>query len=78
MQIINKTTIKKKKSNKSHTKMVKFIEFQENAGGGAGEDSQLQVGDLVRVVGIVAPFALRGVSIRGKMVLSRNPGYKTV
>ena len=30
----------------------------------------IQVRDLVRVVGIVAPFALRGFSIRGKFVLS--------
>ena len=39
---------------------------------------KLQVGDLVRVVGVVDPFAPWGVSIRGKIVLSRNPGYKTV
>ena len=30
----------------------------------------VQVRDLVRVVGIVAPFAPRGFSIRGKFVLS--------
>ena len=30
----------------------------------------VQVTDLVRVVGIVAPFAPRGFSIRGKFVLS--------
>ena len=30
----------------------------------------VQVRDLVRVVGIVAPFVLRGFSIRGKFVLS--------
>ena len=31
---------------------------------------KVQVRDLVRVMGIVAPFAPRGVSIRGKFVLS--------
>ena len=30
----------------------------------------VQVRDLVRVVGIVAPFASRGFSIRGKFILS--------
>ena len=30
----------------------------------------VQVRDLVRVVGIVSPFAPRGFSIRGKFVLS--------
>ena len=36
---------------------------------------KVQVRDLVRVVGIVVLFAPRGVSIRGKFVLSR-PGCK--
>ena len=57
----------------------------------AHPDVKVQVRDLVRVVGIVAPFAPMGrdrvgivegscgyrarrVSIRGKFVLSRNPG----
>ena len=30
----------------------------------------IQVRDLVRVVGVVAPFAPRGLSVRGKFVLS--------
>ena len=34
----------------------------------------VQVRDLVRVVGIVAPFAPRAFSIRGKFVLSRSRG----
>ena len=52
---------------------------------------KVQVRDLVRVVGIVAPFALRGSvfgensfyrapveeTCAGCLVLSRNPGYKT-
>ena len=38
---------------------------------------KIQVRDLVRVAGIVAAFVPRGISIRGKFVLSRNPGYKT-
>ena len=33
---------------------------------------KLQVRDLMRVVGMVAFFAPRDVSIRGKIVLSRN------
>ena len=36
-----------------------------------------QVQDLVRVVDIVAPFAPRGVNIRGAFILSRNSEYKT-
>ena len=35
---------------------------------------KLQVRDLVRVVGIVAPFATRGVAILGKFVLSSTSG----
>ena len=35
----------------------------------------VQVRDLVRVVGIVAPFAPRGFSIWGKFVLSSSRGY---
>ena len=35
---------------------------------------KLQVRDLVRVVGIVAPFAPRGVSIREEFVLSNPMG----
>ena len=37
----------------------------------------VQIRDLVRVVGIVVPFAPRGISIRRKFVLSSNPGYTT-
>ena len=36
----------------------------------ASPEVNLQVRDLVRVVGIVAPFAPRAFSIRGKFVLS--------
>ena len=35
-----------------------------------GEPDKVQIWDLVRVVGIVAPFGPRGVGIRGKFVLS--------
>ena len=36
---------------------------------------KVQVLDLLRVVGIVAPFAPWGISIQGKFVLSRNPRF---
>ena len=68
--------------------MILFIEFQENAGDGRrgysakrSSDPELtnpevkaQVRDLVGVVGIVNPFALRGVNIPGKLVLSSPRG----
>ena len=37
-------------------------------------ESKVQVRDLVRVVGIVAPFAPRGVGTRGKFLLSSSSG----
>ena len=40
----------------------------------AKRNVKLQVWDLVRIVGIVAPFATRGVGIRGKFVLSSPMG----
>ena len=36
---------------------------------------KVQVRDLVRVVGIVGPFAQWGVSIQGKFVLSSPKGF---
>ena len=38
----------------------------------------VQVRDLVRVVGIVAPFASRGFSIRGKFVLSTGQAKSSI
>ena len=38
---------------------------------------KVQVRDLVRVVGIVAPFGPRGAVFGKKLFLSRNPGYQT-
>ena len=40
----------------------------------AHPDVKVQVRDLVRVVGIVAPFAPMGASTRGKFVLSSPRG----
>ena len=40
----------------------------------ANLEDKVQIWDLVRVVGIVAPFAPRGFSIRGKLVLSSPRG----
>ena len=40
----------------------------------AHPDVKVQVRDLVRVVGIVSPFAYMGASTRGKFVLSRPRG----
>ena len=40
----------------------------------AHTDVKVQVRDLVRVVGIVAPFAPMGASTRGKFVLSSPRG----
>ena len=37
-----------------------------------------QIRDLVRVVGIVAPFARRGFSIRGKFVLSIGQAKRSI
>ena len=40
----------------------------------AYHDVKVQVRDLVRVVCIVAPFASRGISIRGKFILPSPRG----
>ena len=37
-------------------------------------EGKIQVRDLVRVVGIAVPYAKRGISIRGKLVLSSSRG----
>ena len=42
-----------------------------------GEPGKVQGGDRVGIVERSCGYLARGVSIRGKFVLSRNPGYKT-
>ena len=44
--------------------------------GVAYPEVKVPVRDLVRVVVIIAAFAPRDISNRGKFVLSRNPRYK--
>ena len=42
-----------------------------------GEPGRVQGRDRVGIVECSLAYRARGVSIRGKFVLSRNPGYKT-
>ena len=65
---------------------IRFIESQGGMGPGdvcpqqryaTGEPGKVQVPDHVGIVKESCRYWVRGVSIRGKFVLSRNLGYKT-
>ena len=43
----------------------------------AGQPGEVQGRDRVGIVESSCGYRARGVSVRGKFVLSRNPGYKT-